>query len=48
MYFYELNFWVISLYMLNFKRYSFLGVPAVAQWVKNLTAAAQISVEVWV
>ena len=25
-----------------------LGVPAVAQWVKNLTAAAWVTVEVWV
>lgn len=24
------------------------GVPAMAQWVKNLTAAARVSVEVWV
>ena len=24
------------------------GVPAVAQWVKNLTIAAQVAVEVWV
>ena len=24
------------------------GVPAVAQWVKNLTAVAWVSVEVWV
>lgn len=26
----------------------FIGVPAMAQWVKNLTAAARVSVEVWV
>ena len=24
------------------------GVPAVAQWVKNLTAAAEVAVKVWV
>ena len=24
------------------------GVPAVVQWVKNLTAAAQVTAEVWV
>ena len=27
---------------------SILGVPAVEQWVKNLTAAAQVAAEVWV
>ena len=26
----------------------FLGVPAVVPWVKNPTAAAQVSVEVWI
>ena len=25
-----------------------LGVPAMAQWVKNLTAAAQVAVDRWV
>ena len=24
------------------------GVPAVAQWVKNLTAVAQVAMKVWV
>ena len=27
---------------------AFLGVPAVAQWVKNLTTATWVSAEVWV
>ena len=25
-----------------------LGVPTVAQWVKNLTAGAQVTMEAWV
>ena len=26
----------------------FIGVPAVAQWVKNLSAVAWVTAEVWV
>ena len=33
--------------MVNITRNSLRGVPAVVQWVKNLTAAAQVSAEVW-
>ena len=30
------------------QNFAFTGVPAAAQWVKNLTAAAWVTVEVWV
>ena len=38
----------VLFYTLSFIMKNSLGVPAVVQWFKNLTAAARFAAEVWV
>ena len=35
-------------YSYKYFRNTSTGVPAVVQWVKNLTPAAQVTVEAWI
>ena len=37
----------IGISFMQIKNYVLWRVPAVAQWVKDLTAAAQVTVEAW-